>query len=73
MGQPALLYLVPCTLGLFVAVAKRDGTFNELWHGPQALEGGGGGAPVPAAAAPAAYSGGSYQAEDEALLTKGVF
>lgn len=30
-GQPALLYLVPCTLGLLCICTKYDGTFNEMW------------------------------------------
>lgn len=32
-GQPALLYLVPCTLGILVIYTKYDGTFNEMWEG----------------------------------------
>lgn len=37
MGQPALLYLVPCTLGVLSAVAYRDGTLQQLWDGPPSL------------------------------------
>ena len=33
-GQPALLYLVPCTLGPFLLAARRDGTLDRLWEGP---------------------------------------
>jgi signal peptide peptidase-like protein 2B len=39
MGQPALLYLVPCTLGLFALVAWGDGTLKQMWDGPPALVG----------------------------------
>lgn len=37
MGQPALLYLVPCTLGVFTAMAYRRGVLGEMWKGPSAL------------------------------------
>jgi hypothetical protein len=37
MGQPALLYLVPCTLGVFCAVAAREGKLLEMWKGPPVL------------------------------------
>ena len=37
LGQPALLYLVPCTLGLFAAAAKHEGTFSVFWRGPPCL------------------------------------
>ena len=40
MGQPALLYLVPCTLGVFCAVAHREGKFQMMWAGPPSLNGG---------------------------------
>ena len=36
-GQPALLYLVPCTLGPFLHAAQRDGTLQTLWQGPPSL------------------------------------
>ncbi|KAG5180775.1 putative growth-on protein GRO10 [Tribonema minus] len=39
LGQPALLYLVPCTLGLMSFIAWADGTLPELWRGPPALAG----------------------------------
>lgn len=32
-GQPALLYLVPCTLGLVCVVAFFRGKLRELWLG----------------------------------------
>jgi hypothetical protein len=32
-GQPALLYLVPCTLGVLTIYTKYDGTFDEMWLG----------------------------------------
>jgi len=34
MGQPALLYLVPCTLGPLVWTGRRDGTLAAMWEGP---------------------------------------
>eukprot|EP00904_Undaria_pinnatifida_P002749 jgi/Undpi1/12475/HiC_scaffold_5.g02146.m1 len=37
MGQPALLYLVPCTLGLFVFLSYSDGTLRSMWDGPPSL------------------------------------
>ena len=30
-GQPALLYLVPCTLGVHIAMSKWKGEFEEQW------------------------------------------
>lgn len=33
-GQPALLYLVPCTVGLVVVVAKRRGHLKDMWTTP---------------------------------------
>lgn len=32
-GQPALLYLVPCTLGVTVALAAYRGHLREMWKG----------------------------------------
>lgn len=32
-GQPALLYLVPCTLGTFVIISLFRGEFKVLWRG----------------------------------------
>ncbi|CAM9516340.1 unnamed protein product [Ascophyllum nodosum] len=37
MGQPALLYLVPCTLGLFAFLAHSDGTLRNMWEGPASM------------------------------------
>ncbi|CBJ48823.1 putative growth-on protein GRO10 [Ectocarpus siliculosus] len=37
MGQPALLYLVPCTLGLFLFLSYNDGTLRMMWGGPPSL------------------------------------
>jgi signal peptide peptidase-like protein 2B len=37
MGQPALLYLVPCTLGPLTLKAHREGTLHELWKGPREM------------------------------------
>jgi len=34
MGQPALLYLVPCTLGVLVAKTRLDGSFPRMWNAP---------------------------------------
>lgn len=34
MGQPALLYLVPCTLIPFALLAWNRGEFAEMWEGP---------------------------------------
>lgn len=36
-AQPALLYLVPCTLGLFVFISYNDGTLRSMWDGPPSL------------------------------------
>ena len=63
LGQPALLYLVPCTLGVFLLYARSEGTLPMFWRGPPALNGG-----------PPPKSDGRqlgnlpYQNEDEALL-----
>lgn len=32
-GQPALLYLVPCTLGLISLLAWRRGDLKDMWYG----------------------------------------
>eukprot|EP00928_Gymnodinium_smaydae_P026177 TRINITY_DN2062_c0_g1_i1.p1 TRINITY_DN2062_c0_g1~~TRINITY_DN2062_c0_g1_i1.p1 ORF type:complete len:531 (+),score=86.90 TRINITY_DN2062_c0_g1_i1:55-1647(+) len=32
-GQPALLYLVPCTLGLTIALARMRGDLRDMWRG----------------------------------------
>jgi len=37
-GQPALLYLVPCTLGLVSLVAHRRGHLIRMWEGVPKLE-----------------------------------
>ncbi|KAL7554374.1 hypothetical protein ACHAWF_018205, partial [Thalassiosira exigua] len=37
MGQPALLYLVPCCLGTMAALAWRAGEWGDLWEGPRAI------------------------------------
>ncbi|EEY60017.1 signal peptide peptidase-like protein [Phytophthora infestans T30-4] len=36
-GQPALMYLVPCTLGLLASVGWRRGILSKLWEGPPEL------------------------------------
>ncbi len=33
-GQPALLYIVPCTLGSLILVGHFDGNLKALWDGP---------------------------------------
>ena len=37
-GQPALLYLVPCTLGPLSLYAFVRGDLQELWDGPEVLQ-----------------------------------
>jgi len=37
MGQPALLYLVPCCLGTMAYMGWRRGELQDLWHGPKAI------------------------------------
>jgi signal peptide peptidase-like protein 2B len=37
MGQPALLYLVPCCLGTMVYMGKKAGELSDLWDGPRAI------------------------------------
>jgi signal peptide peptidase-like protein 2B len=37
MGQPALLYLVPCCLGTFVGLAHFRGELPDLWDSPKAI------------------------------------
>lgn len=32
-GQPALLYLVPCTVGAVVALSLARSECNQVWHG----------------------------------------
>ena len=36
-GQPALLYLVPCTLGVMLWMARGRKELEDLWRGPTAL------------------------------------
>ncbi|GMF14295.1 unnamed protein product [Phytophthora lilii] len=36
-GQPALMYLVPCTLGVLAIAGWRRGILNKLWEGPPEL------------------------------------
>jgi Signal peptide peptidase len=38
MGQPALLYLVPCCLGTMIYIGWRRQELTELWHGPRVLQ-----------------------------------
>eukprot|EP00591_Stephanopyxis_turris_P012612 CAMPEP_0195509108 /NCGR_PEP_ID=MMETSP0794_2-20130614/2133_1 /TAXON_ID=515487 /ORGANISM="Stephanopyxis turris, Strain CCMP 815" /LENGTH=685 /DNA_ID=CAMNT_0040636243 /DNA_START=250 /DNA_END=2307 /DNA_ORIENTATION=- len=37
MGQPALLYLVPCCLGTMCFIAWSKGEMRDLWEGPKVL------------------------------------
>ena len=37
MGQPALLYLVPCCLGTMGVLGYSKGELAGLWHGPKAV------------------------------------
>jgi hypothetical protein len=37
MGQPALLYLVPCTLGTMSVLGWRRQELRALWEGPRVL------------------------------------
>jgi len=37
MGQPALLYLVPCCLGTMAFMGWRRGELKDLWDGPKAI------------------------------------
>lgn len=37
MGQPALLYLVPCCLGTMIFLGWKRGELNELWNTPKIL------------------------------------
>eukprot|EP00584_Thalassiosira_punctigera_P008354 CAMPEP_0172528300 /NCGR_PEP_ID=MMETSP1067-20121228/2733_1 /TAXON_ID=265564 ORGANISM="Thalassiosira punctigera, Strain Tpunct2005C2" /NCGR_SAMPLE_ID=MMETSP1067 /ASSEMBLY_ACC=CAM_ASM_000444 /LENGTH=938 /DNA_ID=CAMNT_0013312187 /DNA_START=96 /DNA_END=2912 /DNA_ORIENTATION=+ len=37
MGQPALLYLVPCCLGTMMYMGHRAGELNDLWEGPSVI------------------------------------
>ena len=30
-GQPALFYLTPCTVGMFIALSKYNGEFQQIW------------------------------------------
>jgi len=38
MGQPALLYLVPCCLGITCYIAWMKGELIDLWNGPKVLK-----------------------------------
>jgi signal peptide peptidase-like protein 2B len=53
MGQPALLYLVPCCLGTFVFMARRNGELDDIWDNPRAIR-----------AADALVFGGRIESED---------
>jgi len=37
MGQPALLYLVPCCLGTMAFLGYRAGEWSDLWEGPRVI------------------------------------
>ena len=36
-GQPALLYLVPCCLGTFCYMARKNGELNDIWDNPRVI------------------------------------
>lgn len=38
MGQPALLYLVPCCLGTMLYLGWQRGELKDLWTGPSAIQ-----------------------------------
>ena len=38
MGQPALLYLVPCCLGTMIYIGYRRNELSQLWDGPRVLQ-----------------------------------
>ena len=38
MGQPALLYLVPCCLGTMIYIGHRRNELLQLWDGPRVLQ-----------------------------------
>ena len=37
MGQPALLYLVPCCLGTMIYIGYKSGELKELWDEPRVI------------------------------------
>ncbi len=37
MGQPALLYLVPCCLGTMVYMGQKAGELKDMWDGPRVI------------------------------------
>lgn len=37
MGQPALLYLVPCCLGTMMYMGHKAGELKDLWEGPRVI------------------------------------
>ncbi len=37
MGQPALLYLVPCCLGTMVYMGHKAGELKDMWDGPRVI------------------------------------
>ncbi|GMH68203.1 hypothetical protein TrST_g5426 [Triparma strigata] len=37
MGQPALLYLVPCTLGVIIKMSMKRGEFEDVFKGPAVM------------------------------------
>ena len=66
-GQPALLYLVPTTLGLTAGVAWRRGELREMWEG----SGGGHVATTHVAAAAGSINGSSDGAPDASTALAG--
>lgn len=74
MGQPALLYLVPCTLGVIIKMSMSRGEFAEVFKGPEVMdkaneildeiEGGGG--------SRGGSDGGSFEQDGEQLLSPNI-
>ncbi|KAK9818846.1 hypothetical protein WJX81_006352 [Elliptochloris bilobata] len=69
-GQPALLYLVPCTLGLSLVLARLRGDLGAMWAGsapdPKAAD------PLDLAASPGAPERGTLLARAALLVVAGV-
>ena len=70
MGQPALLYLVPCTLGTMAFMGWRRHELVGLWEGPRVIANAdeivyGGRVPVPESASAAAIEEGLENAPND--------
>ena len=77
MGQPALLYLVPCCLGTMAAIGTRKREIQQLWDGPAWLDENqtttnaatGGHAPLPSSEDQEAIAAPSASADEGISLT----